>query len=209
LTLYSDFRSTPGRDMTTADLIHSYGYIGVLIGTFLEGETTLILAAFAAHQGYLELPYVMLAASVGSLCGDQSFFWLGRKRREKTLEKHPSLRARVAKAQALTERHRTLLMFAFRFMYGLRTVIPFAFGMSRVPVAKFLSLSATSSVVWAILVGGVGFLFGDALEGIMGNIERYELFVLAAIAAIGAAVWTIYLCRRKKKNPSFFSENRH
>jgi membrane protein DedA with SNARE-associated domain len=195
--------------MTTADLIHSYGYIGVLIGTFLEGETTLILAAFAAHQGYLELPYVMLAASVGSLCGDQSFFWLGRKRREKTLEKHPSLRARVARAHALTERHRTLLMFTFRFMYGLRTVIPFAFGMSRVPFAEFLSLSTTSSVVWAILVGGVGFLFGNALEGIVGNIERYELVVLAAIAAIGVIVWTIYLCRRKKKNAFFLSENRH
>ena len=195
--------------MSPAELIHSYGYIGVLIGTFLEGETTLILAAFAAHQGYLELPYVMLAASVGSLCGDQSFFWLGRKRREKTLEKHPSLGRRVARAQALMERHRTLLMFAFRFMYGLRTVIPFAFGMSRVPFAEFLLLSATSSVVWAILVGGVGFLFGNALEGLMGNIERYELIVLAAIAAVGGIVWTIYLRHRKKKNAFFLSENRH
>jgi len=195
--------------MSPAELIHSYGYIGVLIGTFLEGETTLILAAFAAHQGYLELPYVMLAASVGSLCGDQSFFWLGRKRREKTLEKHPSLGRRVARAQALMERHRTLLMFAFRFMYGLRTVIPFAFGMSRVPFAEFLLLSTTSSVVWAILVGGVGFLFGNALEGLMGNIERYELIVLAAIAAVGGIVWTIYLRHRKKKNAFFLSENRH
>jgi membrane protein DedA with SNARE-associated domain len=195
--------------MSPAELIHSYGYIGVLIGTFLEGETTLILAAFAAHQGYLELPYVMLVASVGSLCGDQSFFWLGRKRREKTLEKHPSLRTRVARAQALTERYRTLLMFAFRFMYGLRTVIPFAFGMSRVPAAEFISLSATSSVVWAILVGGVGFLFGNVLQGIMGNIKRYELIVLAAIAAIGVVVWTVYLCRRKKKKPFSFPQNRH
>jgi membrane protein DedA with SNARE-associated domain len=195
--------------MSPAELIHSYGYIGVLIGTFLEGETTLILAAFAAHQGYLELPYVMLAASVGSLCGDQSFFWLGRKRREKTLEKHPSLGRRVARAQALMERHRTLLMFAFRFMYGLRTVIPFAFGMSHVPFAEFLLLSTTSSVIWAILVGGVGFLFGNALEGLMGNIERYELIVLAAIAAVGVIVWTIYLRHRKKKNAFFLSENRH
>ena len=100
-------------------------------------------------------------------------------------------------------------MFAFRFMYGLRTVIPFAFGMSRVPFAEFLLLSTTSSVVWAILVGGVGFLFGNALDGLMGNIERYELIVLAAIAAVGGIVWTIYLHHRKKKNAFFLSENRH
>jgi len=193
--------------MTLNSLIHSYGYIGVLIGTFLEGETTLLLAAFGAYQGYMELPYVMLAASIGSLCGDQSFFWLGRKRRQKTLDGHPSLRARVEKAQALLERYRTPLMFMFRFMYGLRTVIPFAIGMSPVPAAEFISLSAVSSVVWAILVGGAGFLFGNALESMMGDIKRYELLVLAAIAGIGAIVWAICLYRRKKKNG--FSSKSH
>jgi hypothetical protein len=43
----------------------------------------------------------------------------------------------------------------------------------------------------------------------MGNIERYELIVLAAIAAVGGIVWTIYLRHRKKKNAFFLSENRH
>lgn len=179
-------------------LIHSYGYIGVLIGTFLEGETTLLLAAFAAHQGYMELPYVIVAASIGSLCGDQSFFWLGRKRRRKTLAKHPSLVGRVAKAQRLMERYRTLLMFFFRFMYGLRTVIPFAFGMSKAPAAEFISLSAISSVIWAILVGGAGYLFGNALESLVGDIKRYELTVLCVIAGIGALVWAISFYRRRK-----------
>lgn len=185
--------------MTLNSLIHSYGYIGVLIGTFLEGETTLLLAAFAAHQGYMELPYVMVAASVGSFCGDQSFFWLGRKRREKTLAKHPSLVGRIAKAQILMEKYRKLLMFLFRFMYGLRTVIPFAFGMSKTPATEFIALSAMSSVVWAILVGGAGFLFGNVLESMMGNIKRYEFLVLLAIAGIGAVVWAVCLYRRKKK----------
>lgn len=186
--------------MTLATFIHTYGYIGVLIGTFLEGETTLLLAAFAAHQGYMELPYVMVAASIGGLCGDQSFFWLGRKRREKTLAKHPSLARRIAKAQILMEQYRKLLMFLFRFMYGLRTVIPFALGMSKAPATEFITFSAISSVVWAILVGGAGFLFGNVLESMMGDIKRYEFLVLLAIAGIGAILWAICLYRRKKKD---------
>ncbi len=89
--------------MTLSELIHTYGYSGVVVGTFLEGEITLLLAAFAAHQGYMELPYVMTAASIGSFCGDQPFFWLGRKRREKTLARHPFLAGKTEKAEGLLQ----------------------------------------------------------------------------------------------------------
>ena len=184
--------------MTLPELIHSYGYIGVLIGTFLEGETTLLLAAFAAHQGYMELPYVMTAASIGSFCGDQSFFWMGRKRREKTLARHPALADRIERAEALLQRFRRLVMFFFRFMYGLRTVIPFAIGMSRVPAAEFITFSAMSSIVWAVLVAGGGYLFGNALQSRVGDMKRYELLVLAGIAGVGTVVWIVYLRRRKQ-----------
>ena len=186
--------------MTIPELIHTYGYIGVVIGTFLEGETTLLLAAFAAHQGYMELPYVMAAASLGSFCGDQSFFWLGRKRRRKTLARHPALAGKIEKAQALMERYRKLVMFFFRFMYGLRTVIPFAIGMSKIPAVEFITFSTVSAVVWAVLVAGAGYLFGNALESLLGDMKRYELVVLGAIAVTGVAVWIIYLYRRKPKN---------
>ena len=50
-----------------AQLIQSYGYWAILAGTFLEGETILVLAGFAAHLGYLQLPWVILAAFAGSL----------------------------------------------------------------------------------------------------------------------------------------------
>ena len=185
--------------MTIPELIHTYGYIGVVIGTFLEGETTLLLAAFAAHQGYMELPYVMAAASFGSFCGDQSFFWLGRKHRRQTLARHPSLAAKIEKADALLARYRRLVMFFFRFMYGLRTVIPFAIGMSKVPAAEFIAFSVMGSLVWAVLVAGGGYLFGNALEHILGDMKRYEPIVLGAIAAVGIVGWIIYLYRRKKK----------
>ena len=60
--------------MDLQNFIENYGYVTILIGTFLEGETILALAGLAAHQGYLLLPGVILAAFLGSLCGDQLFF---------------------------------------------------------------------------------------------------------------------------------------
>jgi len=60
--------------MDLQSIIEHYGYAAILIGTFFESETILVLAGLAAHQGYLVLSWVILAAFVGSLCGDQLFF---------------------------------------------------------------------------------------------------------------------------------------
>ena len=48
--------------MDLQSIIEHYGYAAILIGTFLEGETILVLAGLAAHQGYLVLIWVMMAA---------------------------------------------------------------------------------------------------------------------------------------------------
>ena len=50
------------------------------------------------------------------------------------------------------------------------------------------------------MVGGAGYLFGNALQSIIGNIKRYELSILVAIAGMGILVWVIGLYRRKKKD---------
>ncbi len=60
--------------MDLLSIIENYEYAAILIGTFLEGETILVLAGLAAHQGYLVLTWVILAAFLGSLGGDQLFF---------------------------------------------------------------------------------------------------------------------------------------
>jgi membrane protein DedA with SNARE-associated domain len=64
--------------MPFTQLLADHGYLAVLIGSLLEGETILVLAGFAAHQGHLSLPLVLAIAFVGGTFGDQIFFWLGR-----------------------------------------------------------------------------------------------------------------------------------
>lgn len=59
--------------MSLESLVTSYGYPAVLVGTFLEGETILVLAGFLAHRGYLDLPLVILTAFLGTFTGDQLF----------------------------------------------------------------------------------------------------------------------------------------
>jgi membrane protein DedA with SNARE-associated domain len=43
-------------------IIETYGYIAILVGTIVEGETILILGGFVAHRGYMVLWGVILTA---------------------------------------------------------------------------------------------------------------------------------------------------
>jgi membrane protein DedA with SNARE-associated domain len=188
--------------MTIESQIDSYGFLAILVGTFLEGETVLILGGLAAYQGYLGLPWVILAAFIGSLCGDQLFFFLGRRRSQWILAKRPSWQRRIDRAQKLLERFRTPLILVFRFLYGLRTVAPFVIGMSSVSAIKFVLLNAVGAMVWAIAVGTCGYLFGNALEALLGNIKHYEHEAFLTIAVIGAFIWVAYFYHRRKRRIS-------
>lgn len=185
--------------MSLETLISIYGYPAVAIGTFFEGEVILILAGFATHRGYLSLLWVIVCAFLGTLCGDQFYFHLGRLKGTKFLDKRPHWKARSARVFSLLHRHKLLLVLGFRFVYGLRTITPFLLGTSGISSLHFFIWNTLGACVWAILIGVSGYLFGHVFELLIGDIERYELYLFIALAVIGAIIWSIHRFRRKKE----------
>lgn len=181
--------------MTLEHLVETYGYIAVLAGTFLEGEAVLIAGGIAAKLGYLQLPWVILSAFVGTLIGDQLIFFMGRYRGDKFLRRYPSWRRRVAKAAAALHRHRVLVMLGFRFFYGARVVTSFVVGISRIPVLEFMILNIIGAALWAVAIGLLGYAFGHGLEIILGDLRRYELAIIGTILTGGVVFWLISLLR--------------
>lgn len=177
----------------------AYGYWAILFGTFLEGETILILGGLAAHQGYLSLSGVILAAFCGSLMGDQLFFYLGRRHGDDFLRRHPSWQPKLLRANRLIERFQNILILGFRFLYGLRSIMPLALGISHVQVLRFVLLNMLGAGLWSLAVGGGGYLFGHALEAIVGNLRHYEKILFVIVAVAGGAVWSVYLYHRHRR----------
>jgi membrane protein DedA with SNARE-associated domain len=189
-----------GRDlMDLQSIIEHYGYAVIFIGTFLEGETILVLAGLAAHQGYLVLTWVILAAFLGSLCGDQLFFYLGRKHSQAVLSRRPAWKKKAERVNRIMNKYQTPTILSFRFLYGLRTVTPFVIGMSRVSVKKFIVLNAVGALVWAAAIGSGGYLFGRALQVYIGKVEHYEVLVFAIIALLGLFIWAVHFFHRRKR----------
>jgi len=175
--------------MSLEHLITTYGYWALFAGTFLEGETVLVLAGFAARGGLLDLPWVMGVAFAGSLLGDQTFFCLGRWQGKRFLARRPSWQPRIARADRLLARHQGWILLGFRFLYGLRAVIPFVIGAGSISTVRFVLLNTVGAILWSVLIALLGYSFGAAMEALISDVKRYELLGLLIIAVAGAAVW--------------------
>src|SRR5574339_789930 len=111
--------------MSFETIISQFGYPALILGLLLEGETVLVLAAFMAHRGYLSLPLVILIGCLVSFASDQFFFWMGRTKGGQFLESRSAWQPHIQKATSLLRRNQNLLALGIRFMYGLRTLLPF------------------------------------------------------------------------------------
>lgn len=181
-------------------LLTTYGYPILIIGTFLEGETVMVLGGVVAHLGYLSLNWVIVCGFGGTLIGDQLYFILGRRRGKTWLAKRPAWQPRTDRVLRIMERHQILLILGFRFLYGLRTVTPFALGMSGVSYLRFTVLNVIGAGVWAISIALAGYYFGRAVEAVIGDIKHYELEFIATIVGIGMLIWLVHVYRRRRAN---------
>jgi membrane protein DedA with SNARE-associated domain len=178
-------------------LIDTYGYLAVLVGAFLEGETILALAGLASYRGYLDLRAVIAIAMVAGFAGDQFYFWLGRRKGQKILERFPGAAERTERFDALLARWHAPLIVAIRFMYGFRIVGPVLLGMCRVPAWKFMVFNLIGAAIWAPLIAGLGYLFGNILESVLDDLKSVELWVFGAVIAIALATFIVHQCKSR------------
>ena len=183
--------------MTLATMLNTYGYLALMFGTFLEGETILVAAGFLAHRGYLELPWVILFAFVGTCAGDQLYFFLGRFKGMKYIDSKPAWKEKSARVFELLAKHQVAVIVGFRFLYGIRTVTPFIIGAAGIKAVRFIVWNFIGAGVWAAAIGSLGYLFGQSVEVFLEDAEKYEIWMMALVLSIGIGIWLVYFHKRR------------
>jgi len=179
--------------------VRDYGYLALFIGTFLEGETILLIAGFLAHNGQLNLAMCMLMAFCGSLAGDQTAFYVGRWRGKQFIAKRPALQCRVERVHQMLDRFHGVLILSFRFFYGLRNLTPLILGTTDINPLKFFGLNAIGAAVWAVVFAYAGYIFGViVVDSLLKDVQHIQMIVLLAAAALFCIIWGIKRHRRKK-----------
>lgn len=174
-------------------------YVIAFVWTFLEGETVIIFAGFAAAQGLVDPLLLLIAAWLGSFSGDQCYFWLGRHFGVRLLDRFPRWRRGVDAALAWLERYDAGFILSFRFIYGIRNVSSFALGLSAVRWQRFLGLNFAAAGLWAASFVAVGYFLGHAFRAVLGDLARsFSLVMLGVFVAIGAGMWLLHRLQRRR-----------
>jgi len=189
--------------MDPTHLIREHGYWLLVLGCLLEGETVLALAGMAAHRGDLSLPWVLTIAAACAFASDQFLFWLGRKHGPAVLAHVPRLAVQAGRVHQLIERYHGWVVVGVRFAYGLRLAGPVVIGTSALPARRFVFFNALGAVLWAGLVAGLGWVFGQALESVFGEMRWLEalVFIAVPLAAAGYGLWCRSRCSTARAEP--------
>jgi len=173
--------------MELSELLHSYGYALIFVGTLAEGETLLMLGGYFAHQGYLALGPVIVTAFIGAVCGDQLFFWIGRHHAKRLLGRFPKLRDKVNVALHRIESHQVKVVLCMRFLWGLRIALPIALGLSNMATKRYFWLNIASAAVWSMVFAVIGFGAGELVRRLEADLHRHEKWI-AAVLVLGAVL---------------------
>jgi membrane protein DedA with SNARE-associated domain len=176
------------------EFLNQYGYIALLVGTFFEGETAILIASSLINDGLFELPYTIFFAFAGSFVSDWLYYVVGRINGKYFIAKRPALRAKLEPVQNFFDHHKIQILFSYRFLYGFRVIIPIIIGMSNIKPVQFLPFSIISGLIWSSLVNLIGYFTGKFLELETSVFEKNIFFIVLGFATFGLILG--YLIRK-------------
>ena len=169
-----------------SDLVVKYGYLMVVAGVIVEGDATVVTAAFLAHRGYLKLGAVIALAAITSMTMNQIYFRLGRRHGVDHVAKADG-RKLFRNIVHHTRKHAVWLILLSRFVFGFRMAIPATVGALGMSTPRFLVTDFAGSIIWAVAMGATGYAAGHVGQLLIGN--EWEVgFVLMALT-LG---WGVY-----------------
>jgi membrane protein DedA with SNARE-associated domain len=186
------------------DSIARLGYLGVLMGTFIEGETTILLAGIFAKLGYLKLREVIFFAFLGTLLGDCCFFFLGKVFGNTVIERYEFLKTRALVANRIIHQYPHLILFIMRFLAGFRSIILLLLGCANFNASRFIMIDLVLALIWSIGISVVGFTFANVVYIFVADIQGYEKVVIPLVAIPTIAAILLYRHFIKEKEEEQF-----
>jgi membrane protein DedA with SNARE-associated domain len=162
-----------------------YGLWALFFAAAFEGDLTLLLAGMLVNLGIWPAPETLAIAAVGALAGDSFYFWLGHGTARRWLTTAHGQRV-LPRIEQSAQRYGIWSLFFARYIYGARIATMFFWGMRRLPYIRFVALDAINCLVWAVVFGGMGYLFATSLERLIGELRRVESWLILGLLAFAA-----------------------
>lgn len=180
---------------------HHYGYWAVGVALLLEnagipvpGETILLFASFLAYsERHLQLPVIILVATVAATLGDNLGYFLGHRGGRPLLDRYsrffrirPEL---IARGERLFAKRGAATVFLARFIFGMRIIAGPLAGVLRMPWKRFVLFNFLGAVCWVTVISCAGFFFGSQWERLMRIMKNANLVILLLVIIFVLVHW--------------------
>jgi membrane protein DedA with SNARE-associated domain len=172
--------------------LKDYGYIVLFGWSILEGELGLVMAGIMSHTGDMNLFAAIIVGALGGFVGDQIYFYIGRYNKKYIHDKLRSQRRKFAIAHLLLKKYGWPLIFVQRYMYGMRTVIPMAIGLTKYSGRQFAIINLVSALFWAALTIVPAYYFGAQLLAILAWIKAHWYLAIPLALTIFVSISLIF-----------------
>jgi len=161
------------------------------IGVPIPAIPVLLGAGAIAGAGKMHFGIALVLAVIASIPGDLFWYVLGWRRGRSVLATLCRISLEpdscVRRTEAFFVKHGPASLLVARFLPGLSTVATPLAGVFRVRFARFLAYDVAGAFLYAVVFLGLGYVLGDRLERLAGNIGEFGTIVtvLVVAAAIG------------------------
>jgi membrane protein DedA with SNARE-associated domain len=172
-------------------IIDAYGIYAVFALCMVEGDITLLLAGAMANSGFFgqfSFFRVLLAGILGGVIG----YLIGRVF-AKTIKGFKWYQRSQPRIERLVEKFGGYALVISKYIYGIRAAMAISTGVGKMPFWRFLYTDLLSCSIWALILSTIGYFFGGAITGIIGDFQQIG-FVLLGVIIFG--VVGFYLIER-------------
>jgi len=163
------------------EIIVRFGLLAVYLGASIEGDVILILSGVVAHLGFMNLPTVVGIGAGGCFTGDLIWYSLGRFRSD-AIRNSKTYRLVGPTVERIARRIGPWQIATSRLLYGTRMATMLYWGVQRLSFLRFSLIDLLSCVVWASLLGTLGYAASRGAMTLIGEVKQIELWLLGAVA---------------------------
>ncbi len=179
---------------------------GLAVGFFLPGDSLLVVSGLFAAAGKLNIALVLIAFFLGSVIGDSTGYWTGRKMGKTIFNRESSVifkPSRVEKARQFFDKHGAKTIILARFVPIVRTFAPIVIGATEMPYVKFLTYSIFGSLLWICGMVLAGYFAGGLIETAFGiKLDEHidKVVVVVVLLSLIPIIVEYLKARRERKN---------
>ena len=169
-------------------LIQEWGYLILALYSFGGGMVALVAAGILSYSGDLNIVITISVAIVANFIGDQFLFTLARNNKAQAKTMMQKYRRKIALSHLMMRKYGSIVIFLQKYIYGVKTLIPLAMGITKYDYKKFIFFNILASIVWGLVVGLAAYYVGNI---IYEYIKEFKVVAIGLIIllVVGIGYW--------------------